>query len=222
MVTVSLPDYEGAKAYALERLARDLPSLLYYHSLWHTQDEVAPRAEWLARQEGLSREATILLGTAAYFHDIGFTRLLSGRDHEEESARIAINVLPRFGYLAHQVRIIQRIIYATRLPQTASNVLERVMADADLDVLGRSDYVARNTILRAERAALGESYSDEVWYTSQLQFLLQHRYFTRTASSQRGPGKSENVRQMQEIVADCCPHPPGMPTTLPVSGVAVP
>ena len=78
MDTEGRPDYEGAKAYALERLARDLPSWLYYHSLWHTQDEVAPRTEWLARQEGLSREATVLLGTAAYFHDIGFTRTSVG------------------------------------------------------------------------------------------------------------------------------------------------
>ena len=66
-----LPDYEGAKAYAVTRLEQDLSPLLYYHSLWHTRDEVASRSEWLAEQEGLSSEARVLVGTAAYFHDIG-------------------------------------------------------------------------------------------------------------------------------------------------------
>ncbi|MBN1247247.1 MAG: HD domain-containing protein [Anaerolineae bacterium] len=218
MGTADIPDYEGAKACAVEHLAHGIPAWLTYHSLWHTRDEVAPRAEWLTRQEGLSREEAVLVGTAAYFHDIGFIRTSHG--HEEESARIAADVLPAYGYDARQIQIIQRIIYATRLPQTARNVLERIMCDADLDVLGRSDYLARNAALRDEKVALGEVLSDEVWYPHQLWFLQQHRYFTQIASKQRGPGKSENLRQMQAIVADCCPSYLRMPAALPAPGVA--
>lgn len=220
MGTAHVPDYEGAKTYVLELLAHDLPVWLYYHSLWHTRDEVAPRAEWLARQEGLSREAIVLVGTAAYFHDIGFTRTSGG--HEEESARIAADVLPSYGYHLRQVQIIQRIIYATRLPQSARNVLERVVCDADLDVLGRSDYLARNAALRDEKAALGEVHSDAVWYPDQLLFLQQHHYFTQTASRQRGPGKCENLRQMHEIVAECCPSRTRMPVAAPIPTTTMP
>ena len=133
MGTARIPDYEGARTYALEHLARDLPSCLYYHSLWHTRDEVAARTEWLSRQEGPSNEATLLVGTAAYFHDIGFIRACT--EHEKGSARIAVEVLPHFGYRPDQVQIIKGIIFATRLPQSARAALQQIMADADLDVL---------------------------------------------------------------------------------------
>lgn len=220
MGTAGLPDYEGAKAYALGTLARDLPSWLEYHSLWHTRDEVAPLTEWLARQEGLSRDATVLVGTAAYFHDIGFTCTFGG--HEDESVRIAAEALPHYGYTPHQVQVVQRIINATRLPQVGRDILEKIIADADLDVLGRADYMARNLALRAEKVALGEVHSDEVWYPDQLRFLQQHRYFTQTASSQRKSGKRDNLRRMLEIVADCCPSYPVRSAALPAPRAVAP
>jgi len=215
-----LPDYEGAKAYALERLTRDLPSFLQYHTLWHTQDEIVPRTEWLSRHEGLSREAAVLVGTAAHFHDIGFVTTCV--EHEDASARIVADVLPHFGYRLDQIHTIQRIIYATRLPQSARTLLERIMADADLDVLGRDDYLERNAALRAEKTALGTTYGDQAWYPDQLLFLQRHQYFTQIAATQRGPGKRRNLRQMQAIVADCCPDSLRVQAALPVASTATP
>lgn len=217
--SLGLPDYEGAKAYALERLRRDLPASLQYHTLWHTQDEIVPRTEWLGRHEGLSSEAMVLVGTAAHFHDIGFVTTCI--EHEDAGARIVAEVLPHFGYRPDHIQTIQRIIYATRLPQSARNLLERIMADADLDVLGRDDYLVRNAALRAEKAALGITYADHVWFPDQLLFLKRHQYFTQVAATQRGPGKRRNLRQMQSIVADCCPDA-STQVALPVASITAP
>jgi uncharacterized protein len=186
------------------RLERDLSPLLYYHSLWHTRDEVASRSEWLAEQEGLSNEARVLVGTAAYYHDIGLT--CQYVDHEAVSVQIASAVLPGFGYLPQQIEIITSIISATRIPQSARGILQKVVADADLDVLGRADFFARNRALRAEMSALGSPLPDEIWYPQQLRFLEQHHYFTKTARRQRIAKKQENLRAMREIVTNCCPH----------------
>jgi uncharacterized protein len=198
------PDVHAAKAYALERLARELRPTLYYHSLWHTQDEVAPRAIWLAEREGLSRAAQGLVATAAYFHDLGFT--VTRKDHEQVSAQIACEVLPGFGYTPEQIALIQGMILATRIPQTPHTLLEQIIADADLDVLGRSDFVARNQALRLEMAAEGVTQTDMVWYAHQLIFFDQHHYFTPTARHDRLPGKMQNRMVLQRIMRDCCPQ----------------
>ncbi len=214
-----LPDYEGAKAYALERLTRDLPSFLQYHTLWHTQDEIVPRTEWLSRHEGLYARPPC----SSEPPPISTISASSPRvEHEDASARIVADVLPHFGYRLDQIHTIQRIIYATRLPQSARTLLERIMADADLDVLGRDDYLERNAALRAEKAALGTTYGDQAWYPDQLLFLQRHQYFTQIAATQRGPGKRRNLRQMQAIVADCCPDSLRVQAALPVASTATP
>jgi uncharacterized protein len=218
--TTGLPNYEHAKAYAVARLAHELPPTLLYHSAWHTCDEVAPRAEWLAKREGLSQEAQILIGTAAFYHDIGFVQ--QTKDHEKASAKIALEILPRFGYTPDQIRLVVGMIMATRIPQAARTHLQQVVADADLDVLGRSDFHARNAALRTEMAALGDVAPDEIWYPNQVAFLKQHRYFTSTARSQRSAGKQENLRIIQEIIAECCPQYQDTPTIAPAPNFAMP
>jgi uncharacterized protein len=192
------PDVDAAKAYALARLSRELRPTLYYHSLWHTQDEVAPRAIWLAEREGLSKAAQGLVATAAYFHDLGFT--VARGKHEQRSAQIAAEVLPRFRYTPEQIAVIQGMILATHIPQTPHTLLEQIIADADLDVLGREDFLTRNQALRLEMAAEGVTQTDMVWYAHQLLFFDQHHYFTPTARLDRLPGKTRNRMALQRMV----------------------
>lgn len=201
--STNLPDYEGTKAYALRRLERELPSTLFYHSLWHTRDEVAPRAEWLAEREGLPDVSRLLVGTAAYFHDLGFVEQC--HDHELCSALIAEEVLPHFGYSPVHIDVVTGMIAATRIPQSPRTLLDRILADADLDVLGRDDFFARNRSLRAESAAGGVIVPDSIWYGQQLRFLQQHRYFTATAREERNAKKRENLQALRTLISECCP-----------------
>lgn len=203
--TENLPDYEAAKTYALEQLERKLSPTICYHTLWHTEDEVAPRVEWLAHRENLGREATLLCCTAAYYHDIGFIRQVTG--HEIASSEIAAGILPDFGFSWEQIRMVQGIILATRFIQSPSNLLEQIVADADLDVLGRADYLARNGALRAELAFAGIVSSDAVWYRRQSRFLRNHRYFTATAREQRARGKQLNLAELQTHIDGGEPQP---------------
>ncbi len=218
--TANVPDYEGAKAYALERLERELPSTLFYHSLWHTRDEVAPRAEWLAEQEGLSRVSRLLVGTAAYFHDLGFVERYP--EHELGSARIAEAALPRFGYSPAQISLVTGMIGATRIPQSPHNRLDEILADADLDVLGRDDFLARNRSLWAELAAGGVTLPESVWYAQQLRFLQQHRYFTATAREERAARKRENLLALRTLMSQCFTLATYPPIELPNPGFATP
>jgi uncharacterized protein len=191
---MSKPDIEQACAYALGRLAHELSPKLHFHSLTHTRDDVVPAALRLAAQLDLGCEDTQLLRTAACYHDIGFIERRDG--HEDVSARIAAATLPNFGYGTDQVAYVVGMIMATKLPQQPTNLLEQIMADADLDSLGRADFFIRNQALRDELAAFDQLMSDRVWYRNQLNFLRSHHYWTAEAASLRGPAKKQHIDEL--------------------------
>ena len=192
------PDYEGAKQYALERLAREVPPTRFYHSLAHTRNDVLPAAERLARMEGVQGEDMLCLLTAACFHDVGY--IDRPDDHEARSAEIASAVLPQFGYSAQHIALIRGLIMATKLPNNPQTLLEKIIADADMDSLGREDFLSAGLHLRHELEGLGNSTSDTQWYQQQYDFLLQHKYYTEAARQLRGPGKRRNIDAVAKIL----------------------
>jgi uncharacterized protein len=195
------PDFEAARRHALERLERELSPAYVYHSLAHTRDEVVPAAEHLAILEGVSGEGLLLLRTAAYYHDIGLLRQRA--NHEAAGVRLAAAALPRFGYTPAQIQAIGGMIMATRLPQRPRTGLEALLADADLDVLGRADFLRRNQALRAETAAFGAPIGDAQWYGEQLRFTQAHRYWTAAARALRDDQKRANCAALQRLLQEC-------------------
>ncbi len=190
--------FEQARDYALDRLKRDLPPGLFYHGLDHTLADVLPAVEALAAAEGVQGPALWLLRTAAVFHDLGFVECRQG--HEAASARLAGEVLPALGHDAAEVAAIQELILATALPQTPRSLAGQILADADLDVLGRPDFWTRSADLRRELAHFGQVQSDRDWLRGQVRFLQDHRYFTASARTLRDPGKSRNLADLQSLL----------------------
>jgi uncharacterized protein len=193
------PDVQGAIRYALRRLEHELLPGYFYHSVVHTRDDVVPAVERLAGAYGLDGEELLLLRTAAYYHDLGFVEQRAA--HEAVGVQIAELVLPRFGYQPGQIEAIGGIIMATRLPQSPHSLLQQILADADLDILGRSDFFSRNRALRAELAAFGQQFDDRRWYGDQLHFLQAHRYWTAAARSLRDDNKQRNCEALERLLS---------------------
>lgn len=193
--------FERARRYAVRRLERDLSPALIYHGPGHTRDEVVPAAVALAGMEGVQGASLDLLLTAAWFHDIGFLEQTIG--HEAVSSRIASEVLPALGYAAAEVEIVQGIVLATRLPQAPATLLEAILADADLEILGCRNFMQRNDDLRRELALLGTEFTDRQWYAGQLHFVEQHRYFTASARSLLDDQKGRNLAMLRNALEQC-------------------
>lgn len=192
--------FKRARQYALHRLELELSPKLLYHGITHTRDEVVPAVERLAGMEGIQGDSLLLLLTAAWFHDVGYVE--QPQYHELISARIAVQVLPGFGYNSEQVEIIKWAILATILPQDPQNFLEQILTDADLYILGNNDFMFRNGELRHELASFGKEYIDQEWYSRQLKFLESHSYFTASARSLRDAGKMKNIRKLRDRLED--------------------
>ncbi len=193
-------DFEAAKRYALDRLQSELAPELTYHNFSHTNDDVLPAALRLAAASSMDEDETRLIEIAAAYHDIGF--LFQYHDHERAGAEIVVLVLPCFGFTPKQVSVVQGLILATRLPQRPLTSLEEILADADLDSLGREDGLVQSEALRAEWAAHGVRLGKEAWYRRQLQFLREHTYFTGAARALRGTGKQRNIAALEVLLAD--------------------
>lgn len=191
-------NFEQARQYVLQRLEQELSPNLLYHGIAHTRDDVVPAVETFANMEGITGESFFLLLTAAWFHDLGFVD--QAVYHELISARYAVEVLPGFGYTAEQIETIRWIIYATILPQYPKTILEQIMADADLDVLGRDDFMLSNGNLRRELAFAGKYYSDAEWYAGQIKFVEGHTYFTSAARTLRDAGQAKNIAELKQLL----------------------
>ena len=194
------PDFEQAKRYVAGRLARELSPHLTYHSLRHTLDDVLPAAQRLGKASALDDAEMLLLTTAALFHDTGF--LLTYQAHEDHSILLTRAVLPGFGCRAEQVEAITDLIGATRMPQRPCGALQELLCDADLDLLGREDFLPLNRALLAElRHYSARPIPENAWLHEQTRFLEEHHFFSPAALALRTVGKARNLALMRAAVA---------------------
>ena len=189
------PDLPAAAEWVRGRLETELPAHLTYHCAAHTIDDVVPAAERLADAEELPvRDRTVLI-TAAWFHDMGY--IVQSEGHEYIGIAFAEGKLPDLGYGPGDVDAVAGLIRATQLPQRPENHLAGLLADADLDVLGRDDFFDSNDALRRELAAGRPDDGDAAWLDDQIMFLTQHRYHTATARGLRDRTKAHNLATLR-------------------------
>ena len=182
--------FTKVKKFILDKLKKELPKNLTYHSLGHIKD-VYTAAEGLASLEGITGDDHTLLLTAVLFHDSGF--LKQQKEHEREGCEIAKANLPAFGYTPHEIERICGMIMATQIPQTPHNKLEQIICDAVLDYLGRDDFFTIGNKLFDELCMYGIISTEMEWNKLQVRFLEKHRYFTSSAKKLRKAKKAENL-----------------------------
>lgn len=191
--------------FVIDKLRRELPDFVIYHSVEHTLD-VYNAAIRLAEMEGLDENETRLVSAAALLHDSGIT--VSFLDHEDISARIAEQTLPTFGFTPNEIEKVKQMINATKLPQAATGISEQILCDADLDYLGRGDFFIIGQKLRLEWELTGNKVSLCDWYIIQMKFLKKHKYFTKSARDLRDQRKMLNLKEIEHLCTFRCSNNP--------------
>jgi len=197
---VNLHHYSSINYYKAERhimkvLEKGLSDKLHYHSIAHTKD-VVKAVERIALSEGVTDEGLFLLKSAATYHDAGFVEQYD--KNEPIGARMADEILPKYGYTEQHIQTIKELIFVTQIPHQPKNKLEEIMCDADLDYLGRDDFHEIADRLRRELKEHGKIDSDRKWDEIQVIFLTQHKYFTETSISTRRAKKLQNLDEVKE------------------------
>ncbi len=189
--------FQSLEDVILTKLEKGLDKRLYYHNVKHTID-VVNQVEVIGLGEGVSEEEMILLKTAALFHDLGHT--ISYIDHEEQGIIFAKDILPEYNYSDKQIEIISELIYATKFPPEPRNLLEEIICDADLDYLGRSDFIPSSNNLYLEMFEHGRIDNKHEWNKIQVSFLKTHQYYTETARNSRSVNKQVQLDKIIEQI----------------------
>ena len=184
--------YQG-KIEALTEIARESMPKLPYHNFAHAID-VYSTASTLALLSRVEYEERFLLRTAALLHDI--IVVPGSKENEERSAEFAKNYLPSLGYSSEQIDRVSGLILATKMPQKPRNYLEEVICDADLDNLGRADFLELGEKVRQE----ANLPAGEKWNQGLLGFLRGHQYHTDIARILRNAGKAVNIQRLEKLL----------------------
>ena len=194
-----LRQFSDIQEIVLDKLEKELPEFLYYHNVKHTID-VVTQAELIGYGEGVSDEDILLLKTAALFHDAG--QIQGSKDHEDRGAALAKEELPKFGYTEQHIEMIEKLIMATKLPPNPRTILEKIMCDADLDYLGRADFIPVSNTLFEELKAQNIITNLNDWNKLQVKFLSGHQFFTRTANSLREVNKQQQIERIKGLITE--------------------
>jgi uncharacterized protein len=186
------------RSRVLADLDKRLNPLLTYHDRAHTED-VLFHCERIAISEMITdARSLMLLKIAALFHDTGF--IDTYQNHEERSCEIMRAEMMTSDLRNNEIQQVEELIMATKMPQSPSGALQRVLCDADLDYLGRDDFKVINKKLKQELLSVGIIKKEEEWHELQLRFLENHRYFTRSSVQMRTPKKLQHLESLRELV----------------------
>lgn len=186
--------YDALKDFVINKLSSKLLPNLTYHGVHHTQDVLAVCEAYINRLQLPAHEAE-LLRVGALLHDIGFLDVY--QLHEEKGVEMADEILPQFGYTADEIATVAGLIRATKVPQLPQNELEKIICDADLDYLGRTDFNPISESLFQELQNVGILQSRLAWDNIQVKFLEGHCYQTDFAVAHRQPQKAARLAEIK-------------------------
>lgn len=186
-------DFAGAEKFILAKLETELPTSLTYHNIDHIHDVLAAAVR-IAQVESIDEGEMALLRIAALYHDSGFIETY--KNHEAQGCTLAKETLPQFGFSNDQLESICSMIMATKIPQTPQNKSDRILCDADLDYLGRSDFYEIGDRLFAEMKERGFIETVREWNLTQKVFLENHRYHTAFGKTQREQQKQKHLAEI--------------------------
>jgi uncharacterized protein len=185
----NLPD--KAQQYVENTVFSKLSPQLLFHNYEHTSQVVRAAAE-IGRHEKLGKEEMEMVIIAAWFHDCGYLYTYTG--HEAKSVILVQHFLKEMGVGVEKTRIICGCIQATRLPQQPGNLLQKVICDADFYHRSQTCFHQRSLLLREEwQLQLNLAFSDWQWYFQNVEFMVQHTYFTHYSQTVLTKGRQANM-----------------------------
>ena len=190
------PDYIKLTQDVIELLKEKLPNGIYYHTEKHALN-IMSAVEVLCFGEKIFNEDILLLKTAALLHDVGFIERYN--NNEEIGARYAREMLPNYDFNVEQINKVEKLILATEITYKPKNLLERIIRDADLDYLGRSDFEDISQKLMKEFLEHGIVQSEKEFLENQVKFLISHKFLTETAKNTRIKKKKENIEIAKKL-----------------------
>ncbi|WP_282121953.1 HD domain-containing protein [Algibacter mikhailovii] len=179
----------------LDELKQKLAPYLSYHCYDHIID-VSNVCDKYIKIYKVDDHMAKLIRIAAVGHDFGYT--VSSIDHEELSIQLLEPMLKPV-LTTEEIDIVNGMIRATEVPQKPKTFYEKIIADADLDYLGREHYDDLSENLHQELLHFGLIKSDREWLDLQISFLESHEFHTLYAKWNRRKLKLIKLKELKAI-----------------------
>lgn len=186
------PLVEKADNFVLQLFKEDLPNTFVYHNYQHTQRVVKSTKELMGYSEIHVKQQEALL-LAAWLHDTGYTRTYLG--HEEESVKIAQDFLEKNKCDNTFIEEVSRCIMATKMEVEPTDILEKIIKDADTSHLAKDYFEEVSEFLRQElKLQRIKNFSAQEWIEQNIElFTRKHQYYTPYAVKNWEEKKNENL-----------------------------
>ena len=206
----------------LEKLPGKYPSFkvhfgetLPYHGEAHARD-VMHEAILFALAEGIKDQRDLeLLSVAAAFHDSGF--ILEYDNNELLGADIATGYMKKSGsYSDTEIERVRQMILSTQvkfepefsqLVQNKDDILQRILADADVSNFGRADFAEKADKVFQELLGIGKIPADTKEHRISFnkfreKMIKTHDWNTDGARSLRNEQKIINLKTLKKFIID--------------------
>ncbi|GAK94118.1 metal-dependent phosphohydrolase [Nonlabens ulvanivorans] len=187
--------FQKADDFVLELFKTQLDETYVYHNYMHTARVVKSTKEIIENTEIDVKEEQALI-IAAWLHDTGY---IDGADgHEERSATIAEDFLNDNGADQYMIKLVKKLILATKFNGTPQTALEEILRDADASHFAKDYYDETSELLKKELELRGiATYTNKEWRQENIRvFTEKHRYYSDYAIKNWNKDKNENLMKL--------------------------
>jgi len=185
-----------AQEHIREFFDKKIEAEYVYHDLTHTLNVVQETREIALRSDVSTKELEVL-EIAAWFHDTGYDK--GAEKHEHRSSQYAMDFLRQHNYPEDDAATVNRLILATQMPHQPSDLLEKIIVDADMSHLGKKIYWDRCGRVRQELLMTKSVVmSEQEWVDFELNFMNNHRYATPAAEELFNKRKLKHIKQLRK------------------------
>lgn len=185
-----------AELYISKLFDEKLDSKFSYHNFEHTKNVVAG-IETLCKAEKIDEVTTTIMLLAGWFHDTGYIECCD--NHEEQSVEIALEFLKTKGIALDVQEQVTNLILATKFEYEPKNQLEKIIKDADNVHLANKNYLNTLEKLREEwEHSSDKKYCNTDWFVLNIDFLKNHKYYTKFAQEEWQNLKEQNLKAIEE------------------------
>lgn len=186
---------QKAADFVSNLLENKLDEKFLYHNLKHTQRVVKSTQELVEHHE-LTKDEKEQLLLAAWFHDTGYSEGVE--EHEMKSCTIASNFLKTETYPETGIAAISSMIMATKRHHEPSDLMQKILRDADASHFAQRSYWETTDFLKEELKQLGiANYSEKEWRNENIKmFRNEHEFYTDYAKENWEGLKEKNLKQL--------------------------
>lgn len=181
----------------LQVMREELDVHLFFHDIRHTLDVLEQTVAIGAREE-VAPEELCLLKVAALYHDYGYIR--GRKKHIDRSVCLFMRDASDYNLTPDQIQRIVSCIRATNFFKKPEGQLEKIIADANLDYLGREDFILNEQTIYLEYLSDNEVANRLEWYEGLLKFMQSHQFYNASSIIKRSDKKTENMTYVKSMI----------------------